>query len=182
MATTTAQAQESAGQLVRWVKAGLGVAGVSWIMSGRRHPEIPMPLTDAGHGLSEDSPSMRWRRTFPGHAEQARSARDFVAFLLAGCALADDAVLAVAELVANALRHTRSASPYGLFAVEVRRWGSGASVGVTDQGGTSEPKVCEADDSAESGRGLKTVATLANRWDWTGDGNGRTVIAVFDER
>ena len=143
---------------------------------------MSMPIADTAQGLREDPPhGMRWRRTFPGRADQARSARDFVAFLLAGCAPADDAVLAVAELVANTLRHTRSALPGGEFVVEVRRWCSGISIGVTDQGGASEPEARDADDLAESGRGLKTVAMLASRWDWTGDTNGRTVIAVFDD-
>src|SRR4051794_11420788 len=109
---------------------------------------MSMPLTDTSHGLGDDCRPMRWRRTFSGHVDQARPARDFVAFLLTGCKLADDAVSAVAELVANALRHTRTALPGGLFVVEVRRWPSGMSVGVTDQGGTSEPAVREADAMA----------------------------------
>ena len=140
------------------------------------------PLADTDCSLDEQPHDMRWRRVFPGHANQARAARDFVAFLLAGSTFVDDAVLAVAELVANTLRHTRSALPGGEFAVEVRRWSAGTSVGVTDQGGAGEPRPRDADDMAESGRGLKTVASLATRWDWTGDTNGRTVIAVFDEK
>ncbi|GLY90550.1 ATP-binding protein [Actinoallomurus iriomotensis] len=108
------------------------------------------------------------------------SAREFVAYLLSGCALTDDAVSAVGEFGVNALRHTHFALPGGRFTVKVRRWPSGISIGVTDQGGTSEPAAREPDPMEESGRGLKTVATLASRWDWTGDVNGRTVIAVFD--
>jgi serine/threonine-protein kinase RsbW len=141
---------------------------------------MSMPLTDTGHDLDEDRRAMCWRRTFRGQAEQARSARDFVAFLLTGCAYADDAITAVGELVANALRHTRSALPGGLFTIEVRRWRSGMSVGVTDQGGASEPVVREPGAMAESGRGLKTVAAVASRWDWTGDADSRTVIVIFD--
>ncbi|GAA4491571.1 hypothetical protein GCM10023191_025770 [Actinoallomurus oryzae] len=141
---------------------------------------MSMPLTDASHDLGDDRYAMRWRRTFPGRPEQAQPAREFVAYLLSGCALADDAVSAVGEFVVNALRHTHSALPGGRFTVEVRRWPSGISIGVTDQGGTSEPAAREPDPMEESGRGLKTVAALASRWDWTGDVNGRTVIAVFD--
>jgi serine/threonine-protein kinase RsbW len=142
---------------------------------------MSMPLTDTGHDLGDDRRTLCWRRTFPGRPDQAHPARDFVAFLLTGCTLVDDAVYAAAELVANALRHTRSALPDGLIVVEVRRWPCGMSVGVTDQGGAGEPAVREADALAESGRGLKAVASLASHWDWTGDANGRTVIAVFDE-
>jgi serine/threonine-protein kinase RsbW len=143
---------------------------------------MSMPLIDTGHAHAEDCRTMCWRRTFSGQADQARPARDFVGFLLNGCTLAEDAVSAVAELVANALRHTRSALPNGLFVVEVRRWSSGVSVGVTDQGGNNEPAVREPDAMAESGRGLQTVAALASRWDWSGDANSRTVIAIFDDR
>lgn len=140
---------------------------------------MSIPLTDAGHDLGDDRQTMCWRRTFPGHPEQGRPAREFTAYLLSGRALAGDPVSTVAEFVVNALRHTRSASPGGHFTVEVRRWPSGISIGLTDQGGTSEPAVREP-DPIESGRGLTTVAALARHWDWTGGSSGRTVIAVFD--
>src|SRR5262245_43131268 len=52
-----------------------------------------------------------WRRTFPGLAEHARRAREFVAFLLADLPGLDDVVLVTGEFVANALRHTSSALP-----------------------------------------------------------------------
>ncbi|MEV5706047.1 ATP-binding protein [Actinoallomurus sp. NPDC052274] len=109
---------------------------------------------DVHSGLADESDAMRWRRTFPGRTDQSRPARHFVAFLLAGCPLADDAVSVTGELVANALTHTHSAKPGGLFVVEVRRWRGGAAVAVTDQGGTSEPRIREAGWLAESGRGL----------------------------
>jgi anti-sigma regulatory factor (Ser/Thr protein kinase) len=140
-----------------------------------------MPLVDVHHGLADAPHAMRWRRTFPGRADQSSAARNFVAFLLAGCPLADDVVSVVAELVANTLRHTRSALPGGLFLVEVRRWRGGVAVAVTDQGSAHEPAMREADEMAESGRGLQTVEALASRWGWTGDPSSRTVTAVFND-
>src|SRR4051812_30458687 len=116
---------------------------------------------------------MRWRRTFPGHPDQARPARHFVAFLLSGCSLADDAVSVTGELVANALRHTYSGKPGGLFIVEVRRWYGGAAVSVTDQGGPNEPTIRAPTETAESGRGLHTINVLTDRWCWTGDASSR---------
>lgn len=127
---------------------------------------------------------MCWRRSFPGRTDQARLVRRFVAFLLDGCRYADDAVQAVAELAGNAVIHTRSGRPGGLFTVEVRRWDDGLAVSVTDQGGLAA-HLCpagegEPDGLAENGRGLPIVADLATSVTWTGDaGEGHTITAVF---
>ena len=136
---------------------------------------------------------MCWRRTFPGRTDQARLVRRFVAFLLDGCRCADDAVQAVAELAGNAVIHTRSGRPGGLFTVEVRRWDNGLAVSVTDQGGpvpgrhTADGDSADdrdgGDDLAENGRGLPIVADLATTVTWTGDARrGRTITAVFASR
>ncbi|GAA0340750.1 hypothetical protein GCM10010151_32970 [Actinoallomurus spadix] len=87
----------------------------------------------------------------------------------------------VAELVANALCHTRSGLPGGAFIVEVRRWRTGVAVSVSDQGALREPAAGDAEELAEGGRGLRTVEALASRWGWAGDASGRTVIAVFEQ-
>jgi anti-sigma regulatory factor (Ser/Thr protein kinase) len=100
---------------------------------------------------------------------------------LAGHSALDDVVSVVAELVANAVRHTRSGLPGGVLVVEVRRWRGGVAVAVSDQGGLSEPCVGEAGEMAESGRGLCAVQALASRWGWAGDAGGRTVIGIFEE-
>lgn len=130
---------------------------------------------------------MCWRRAFPGRTDQARLVRRFVAFLLDGCRYADDAVQAVAEMAGNAVIHTRSGRPGGVFTVEVRRWNDGLAVSVTDQGGpVGHLRPCgavDADDLAESGRGLPIVADLATSVTWTGDAReGRTITAVFTVR
>lgn len=130
---------------------------------------------------------MCWRRTFPGRTDQARLVRRFVAFLLDDCRYADDAVQAVGELAGNAVIHTRSGRPGGLFTVEVRRWNGGLAVSVTDQGGPAAhlraaDEVGEG-DLAENGRGLPIVADLATTVTWTGDpGKGHTITAVFTAR
>jgi serine/threonine-protein kinase RsbW len=128
--------------------------------------------------------SMCWRRTFPGRPEQARLVRRFVAFLLEDWPHADDAVQAVAELVGNALIHTRSGRPGGTFVVEVRWEPDRLAVSVTDQGGSLEDSGPHTkrhdDDLAENGRGLPIVADLATRVTWTGDpDHGHTVTAIF---
>ena len=50
---------------------------------------------------------------------------------------------------------------------------------VTDQGCLTEPTPTDADELAESGRGLRTVSVLATSWGWHGNADGRTVTAVF---
>lgn len=120
-----------------------------------------------------------WQRTFPGLAEQARRAREFVAFLLADLPNLDDAILVTSEFVANALRHTESARPGGQFQLEVRRWANGATIVLTDQGSHKEPTVPHLDNLSECGRGLQTVDALATTWTWTGDQTGRTFSATF---
>jgi anti-sigma regulatory factor (Ser/Thr protein kinase) len=137
-----------------------------------------LPTLNQG-GPAPSAGAMCWRRSFPGHAEQAVHVRRFVAFLLADYAKAGDAVQAAAELAANAMQHTLSAVPGGSFVVEVRRCPGHVAVSVTDQGGPDEPRVTEADFWSGHGRGLQLVAATATRWRWCGDATGRTVTALF---
>lgn len=97
--------------------------------------------------------------------------------MLHGCPIVDDVLLVVDELVVNALRHTRSGQGGGTFAVEIRQ--QYAEVVVTDQGCATEPTPTDAEELAESGRGLRTVSLLATSWGWHGNTAGRTITAVF---
>ncbi|MEV0401947.1 ATP-binding protein [Actinoallomurus sp. NPDC050550] len=122
-----------------------------------------------------------WRRAFPGIAEHAHSAREFVAFLLADMPVLDDAVLVTGEFVANALRHTASARPDGRFIVEVRRRPDSATIALTDQGGPKEPTIPNVDDMSECGRGLYMVRALASELTWSGSHAGRTFTATLKD-
>ncbi|MGH3239772.1 MAG: ATP-binding protein [Spirillospora sp.] len=126
-----------------------------------------------------ESVPLRWRRSFPGGAEQARAVRRFVGCLLAGCPYLDDVLLAADELVVNALRHTKSGQDGGFFAVEIVQCGGRVAVSVADQGGPAEPTAVDAGALAESGRGLRSVSLTAASWGWHGNDQGRTVTAVF---
>jgi anti-sigma regulatory factor (Ser/Thr protein kinase) len=126
-----------------------------------------------------DGCELVWRRTFPGLAEYAHSAREFVAFLLADLPAQDDAVLVVGELVANALRHTASAEPGGQFLVEVRRCADGATIALVDQGSPKEPTIPDLNDMSECGRGLYMAQALASELTWTGNHKSRTFTAFF---
>ncbi|WP_242906948.1 ATP-binding protein [Actinomadura terrae] len=129
--------------------------------------------------LARESVPLCWRRTFPGGPEQARAVRRFVGCLLAGCPHLDDVLLAADELAVNAIRHTRSGLDGGTFAVEVAWCGDTIVMAVADQGGPDEPALVDADESAETGRGLRTVSLTARSWGWHGNRDGRTVTAVF---
>lgn len=68
-------------------------------------------------------------------------------------------------MVVNALRHTKSRQHGGVFTVEIAQEGGLVAVSVADL--------------AESGRGLRTISLTADSWGWHGNGEGRTVTAVF---
>jgi anti-sigma regulatory factor (Ser/Thr protein kinase) len=105
------------------------------------------------------------RRVFPGRPEQVAVARQFVARVLDGCPVADDAQLCTSELAANAIQHTRSGLG-GQFQVVVWRGRTSACVAVLDDGSHSAPAL--ARDAfgtlAECGHGLRTVQALATWW------------------
>ncbi|TDD75129.1 ATP-binding protein [Actinomadura rubrisoli] len=121
----------------------------------------------------------RWRRAFPGEPVQAAAARCFTAALLAGCPILDDLLLAVDELVVNALRHTKSGQSGGSFTVEIARWDGAVAVAVIDEGAPSEPVASAAADDAECGRGLLAVSLTADGWGWFGNDRSRIVAALF---
>lgn len=99
-----------------------------------------------------------WSRAFPATPGQIGQARRFLAGLLAECPAADDAVLCLSELAANAVQHSRSARPGGQFTVRVSRRPGWLRVEVTDDGGrwVSRPA------SDRNGRGLLIVRSVAD--------------------
>ena len=134
-------------------------------------------LTSAIH-LPLPADSLCWRRSFSGRPDQAHFVRRFATTLLDDGRLTNDLVQVLAELFANAVRHTQSGRPGGLV-LEIRRWTDGAAVSVTDQGGADHPQPTRPEPLAESGRGLRMVAAYATSWGWHGSSQGRTATAVF---
>jgi two-component sensor histidine kinase len=102
-------------------------------------------------------------RTFPAWPESIPLAREYVSDLLGGIHpnLCETAALLVSELVTNAIRHAGGQH----VAVEVRQFPGERRlwVGVTDNE-AALPVLRTPDVSAENGRGIQLVSTLADRW------------------
>ncbi|MER5649142.1 ATP-binding protein [Streptosporangium sp. NPDC002524] len=124
---------------------------------------------------------MTWRRTFPGRPCQVPEARRFVRFLLADSPFGQEAEQVVAELAANAVRHTASGRPYGTFVVEVVRRPEVTRVTVYDSGQGPVPALAHPTLLGESGRGLSLVTALASRVGCQGtQSHGHAVWARFE--
>jgi anti-sigma regulatory factor (Ser/Thr protein kinase) len=121
-----------------------------------------------------------WSRVFPATPAQAREARQFLADILAGSPAADDAIVCVSELAANATLHSLSREPGGQFTVRAQlRRGDRLRVEVHDQGGAWARHLTAHD--APHGRGLGIVDRLARDWGRSGDSQtGWTVWFEMD--
>ncbi len=109
------------------------------------------------------APLVTWSRSFPAAPEQIREARRFLAGILDGHQVADDALLCLSELATNAIMHSRSRQPGGCFTVRAQLHGQRLRVEVRDQGGPwHSPTRPSADE--QNGRGLLIVGQLATRW------------------
>lgn len=96
--------------------------------------------------------------SFPGRRDQVRYARAFIARFLDGHPAADDAVLLVSELAANACAHSASGRQGGMFMVRVEVGEGGrVYVEVEDQGSSWKGSFGEI----ESPHGLYLVRSLS---------------------
>jgi anti-sigma regulatory factor (Ser/Thr protein kinase)/DNA-binding XRE family transcriptional regulator len=133
-------------------------------------------MTQAGPDTAQQ-PIQCTSQVFPAHPRHVREARTFLAALLDGCPVADDALLCLSELATNAITHSRSREPGGQFTVRVRRHGTGLRAEVGDQGGPWTPHPL-TDPAEQSGRGLAIVDRLARTW---GRGGGETGWTLWFE-
>ncbi|MDP9870366.1 MULTISPECIES: ATP-binding protein [Streptosporangium] len=118
----------------------------------------------------------------PGGTQAPGQARDWVRDLISSeHPLHDDLVLAVSELVTNAVRHTRSGNG-GQVAVGLETGPDYVLVEVRDDGSeSSAPQVLEVDELAESGRGMKLLSDRSEAWGVREEAGakGRTVWFLF---
>ena len=118
------------------------------------------------HETITAAPLISWSRAFPATPEQVREARQFLADILDGSPMTDDALLCLSELATNAAVHSRSREPGGQFRVRVERHDSHVRVEVSDQGGPWEPT---SPHDGQNGRGLLVVTQLAPASGRSGD-------------
>jgi serine/threonine-protein kinase RsbW len=127
-----------------------------------------------------------WRtgtwRIFPGTPDQIPRVRRYIRSELAGLPALDNAMLAASELAANAITHTASGHPGGMFSVHLTLASPHhIAILVTDQGGPNQPQISHPGTDQDSGRGLHVVASLASQLTTTGDPTGRSVLAVIPD-
>src|ERR1022692_3077428 len=123
---------------------------------------------------------VEFTRAYDGRADQMRDVRAFLAGILDGCPVTDEAVLIADELASNAVRHSNSGKPGGRFTVRVEvherdyLW-----VEVEDEG--SPPWTPRYPDG-ETWHGLNIVQQVAGEGNWGIDGctRGWVVWARLD--
>src|SRR5215467_2425799 len=148
----------------------------------KRPCEYPMP-TPATASLDLPAPAAASpdlcapAATYPGRPEHVRQVRADAQGLLAGCPAADEVILCLSELAANAVLHSDSGRPGGTFTVRIESCpGAHIRIEVEDDGG---PWLAPAPDPA-SGRGLDIIGVLAADWGVAARPAGRTVWARFN--
>lgn len=119
-------------------------------------------------------------RIFPGTPDHVAKVRRYIRSEFIGHPALDDAMLAASELAANAITHSASGHPDGMFAVHLTLASPyHIAVLVTDQGGSTTPKASRPGTDQESGRGLEVVASLTTMLVTFGNTATRSVLAVI---
>ncbi|HET9898501.1 MAG TPA: ATP-binding protein [Streptosporangiaceae bacterium] len=137
------------------------------------------PIT-LGQSLTAPAQRLLARRTFPGQPGQVSVARQWLTRLIDGFEAADEVLLACSELAANAIIHSDSGRPGGVFTVRVAVEPDIVRLEVLDQGGSWTRRRCHEntaihpEDATQCGRGLTIVAAITSAWGIAGDHHGRT--------
>jgi serine/threonine-protein kinase RsbW len=118
-----------------------------------------------------------WAMIFEGLPERVSDVRRFTENVLGDVPGVDGAVLIASELAANAIRHSRSGNPDGIFALHLTDFDGRWRICVYDEGGPNTPRAGHPDDSEESGLGLLLVAAVSRAWGVLGNRDGRAVWA-----
>jgi hypothetical protein len=151
---------------------------------GRPAPGLSFPLTPAS--VDGPGPARCSVLVVPPVPQSARIARDFISAALVDRAAherVEDMAVTVSELVSNALRYGRAPGAEGELhpAVWLAYWERWSCVvcAVTDES-DMVPVAVEAEELAESGRGLQVVTALSDTWGWSPRvGGGKVVWALF---
>lgn len=105
---------------------------------------------------------------YPGVPRSVGAARRDIADALEGCPVTDDAVWLLSEIATNAVLHSKSSGPDGIFVVDLAmRTGQFVAISVTDQGAIG-------DVPHDYHSRTKLVITLADLFWMDVDDQGRT--------
>jgi serine/threonine-protein kinase RsbW len=111
------------------------------------------------------TPPRKREQVLPSRPDQVRVARAFLASVLAGCPVADEAILCASELASNSILHSDSKKPGGTFTIYAEMHNDYAWVEVKDDGGTWNQHA----HSDGRPHGLGIVNELAADWGIDGD-------------
>ena len=122
-------------------------------------------------------PQRTTEATYPGAVEHIRAVRAVLRALLEGCPRADDVILSVSELAANAAQHSRSRLPGGTFTVRATvSPDCYARIEVQDDGGPWNQGMIDPTRH----HGLDLVRAVADEWGIEGGRCSRIIWARFD--
>jgi serine/threonine-protein kinase RsbW len=141
--------------------------------------DLDQRVPGSAQALMLPEPKFLARRSFAGRPDQIRAVRYWMTRLTDGFANAGDAVLACSELAANAIVHSQSGQPGGVFTVRACIGHDTIRLEIIDQGGPwtglrRHQADDDDDDASQSGRGLTIIAAIASSWGISGDQEGRT--------
>ncbi|GAA3748386.1 ATP-binding protein [Salinactinospora qingdaonensis] len=112
----------------------------------------------------------QWVGGFPGAPGSVKVARDWLDAVLSGVDIPDEqaatAVLLLSETATNAVRHTHSGDPGGVFTVRVFLWPAVGClcVQVHDAGSATVARRHPHGETIDSGYGLALVEAFAHTW------------------
>jgi serine/threonine-protein kinase RsbW len=111
------------------------------------------------------TPSCKREQVLPARPDQVRVARAFIASVLAGCPVANEAILCASELANNSILHSDSKKPGGTFTIYAEMHSDYVWVEVKDDGGSWNQHA----HSDGRPHGLGIVNELAADWGIDGD-------------
>jgi hypothetical protein len=110
-----------------------------------------------------------------------KEARSWITGLLPAGDPLDDLVMIASELAGNAVKHTRSGAPDGLFTIDLAWSADAVRLSVGDQGSGEvpalRPKTAGQAEDDETGRGLFLVDALSAAWGTAGCASGHWIWA-----
>ena len=125
-----------------------------------------------------DETHSSFRSSFPADttapAVARRAVREFLHQVGTDPRALADVLLAVSEVVTNAVVHGYRGRPGGVVAVEGRHWDSRLQLSICDRGGGMAPR----HDSPGLGLGLPMVGRIAQRVDISAPSGGGTLVSM----